>query len=586
MNENEKKEKKNNKNVEKNTKSHKIINTLVFLISISYLTYSLINTDDIMTNIYELSIPIFIMLISLALFIGSLRTKKSTGFIAPALIVLLFTIFSFANNMGMIKLKEEETMLSYVNLPYKDLNDWTKKNNIELVVEYENSDTIEKGNIIRLDVMEGMKVKDITKITATVSDGPNYDKIVIIPSMIGWNIEDVTKFIDNNFLINVIIDYEESEDEKDTLIKQSKNGELRRDQELTLTFSIGNKNDLPQNVTMIDLTNKTLFEATLWLKQNGINYKTETEFSETISKDIVLMQNHTQGKEIDITKDEVILTISKGKAINVPNLTKMTVEEVTNWVIENNLKIEFEEIYDENVETGKIINSNVKENDKIESGKKIIVTVSKGQIKMGKFSSLYEFKEWANKYNIKYNETYEYSNTVNKGNVISYSYKENEIVNPDAVITVKVSLGKAITIPSFTGKTKAEAQKTCTTLGIKCSFNTGSYTKYETNIVYAQSRNANTKVASGSSITLTVSKGIPTTKTLYIQQNWLSIGNADATIASLKTQFASNFPGVNFTFVKVKDNTLSSGMISKSSPTNHGSSVKQGNTYTINVVSN
>ena len=36
----------------------------------------------------------------------------------------------------------------------------------------------------------------------------------------------------------------------------------------------------------------------------------------------------------------------------------------------------------------------------------------------------------------------------------------------------------------------------------------------------------------------------------------------------------------------VKDNTLNSGMIAKNSPTNSGTPVKQGNTYTIYVVSN
>ena len=39
--------------------------------------------------------------------------------------------------------------------------------------------------------------------------------------------------------------------------------------------------------------------------------------------------------------------VSKGKSIIVPDLTTMTVEEITDWIIKNNLKIEFEEIYDE-----------------------------------------------------------------------------------------------------------------------------------------------------------------------------------------------------------------------------------------------
>ena len=403
--------------------------------------------------------------------------------------------------------------------------------------------------------------------------------------MIGWNIDDVVKYIENNHLINVNINYEKDNSEKDTVIKQNKNGELRRNQEFVLVVSYGIE-ELEENIDMIDLTNMSLFNATLWLKRNGIKYSIEYEFSDTIDKNIVISQNINANTNISINDDSVILNVSKGKSINVPNLLKMSVEEVTNWVTQNKLKIEFDEIYDEEIETGKIIKANFNENDHIEEGTLITITISKGQIKMLQFNSLYEFKEWANKYNINYSESYEYSNTISKGNVISYSYDVNDIVDPDGVIYVKVSLGKAISIPSFIGKTKTEASSICNNLGIRCTFSTGTYTNYNTNIVYSQSKNQGTKVASGTSITLTISKGIPETKSLAILQNWISIGNADATIASLKSNFATYYPGVNFNFIKVKSNTLNSGMIAENSPTGAGSVVKQGQTYTIYIVSN
>ena len=390
--------------------------------------------------------------------------------------------------------------------------------------------------------------------------------------------------LNKNHMINVNINYEDDSSEKDIIIKQNKNGEIRRNQEFILTVSYGN--DEIENIEMIDLKNKTLFDGTLWLKRNKIKYSLEYEFSDTIERNTIIKQNIEIGENINVNETSVTITISKGKAIKVPNLLNMKVEDITNWVMENKLKISFEEIYDEKIETGKVIKANVNENDSIEQGFEIILTISKGQIKMQKFNSLYEFKEWANKYNIAYSESYEYSNTVSKGSVISYSYKENEIINPDDVIYIKVSLGKSITIPSFIGKTKNEANNICNSIGIRCSFTTGTYTNYNQNVVYAQSKNTGTTVGSGASITLTLSKGIPQTKNLSILQNWISIGNADATIASLKNNFNEYYPGVNFNFIKVKDNTLNSGMIAKNSPTNSGTPVKQGNTYTIYVVSN
>ena len=291
-------------------------------------------------------------------------------------------------------------------------------------------------------------------------------------------------------------------------------------------------------------------------KQTSYAYKTFAEFL------VTELQNFAEQ-----TKSQIIVNIF-AKSIN------------------NKLKVEFNEIYDENIETGKIIEQSIKENELVKENTLITLTISKGQIIMDEFKSISEFRDWANKYNVKYNETYDYSNNISRGEAISYSYNKGDIIDPDGVIYVKISLGKAVYIPSFVGKSKTDAQNTCKSLGIRCNFVTGTYTNYNSNVIYNQSRSVNSKVASGSSITLTLSKGIPETKKLAILQNWLSIGNADATINSLRSNFAKNYPGVNFIFEKRKDNTLNSGMIAQNSPTTAGSEVKQGQTYTIYIVSN
>lgn len=565
---------------------HKVFSTLALLVSLSYLTYKIVNIDSILNNIIILSIPLFIFLISLIIFIFSLKSENKKLFIITSLLLIIFTGFYFINDLNIITLPKEEVLLSYKNKSYLDFKEWADSKNIKIVVEYENSDTIEKGKIIRLDKNEGTLVKDIKTINVVVSDGPNPDKLLIIPSMLGWNVDDVIAYVKENFMTNVIVDFEFSTSEKDIVIKQSVNGEIRRSEELTITVSLGNENDVIKNVEMIDLSNKTLFEASIWLKRNCINYELNYEFSDNIDKDIILNQSIKSGEEVNIDENVITLTVSKGKAITIVDFTKMDVNEVTDWIIKNDLKIKFEEIYDESIETGKIIKQDIEVGTKVSSDTLITITISRGQIKMEKFESLYEFKEWANKYNIKYNESYEYSNSVAKGKVISYSYKEDEIIDPDDVVYVKVSLGKAITIPSFIGKSKSEIKNTCNSLGLRCSFTTGTYTKYTSNIAYAQSRTAGSKVASGSSITITLSKGIPTTSKLYINGSLTISGSADTTISLLTDFFNKNYPGVNFIFKKVKHNTLNNGMISDNSPTNAGSSVTQGKTYTIYIVSN
>lgn len=563
--------------------THRVFSMITLVASLAYLTYKIVTCESLITNIYTLSIPVFLFIISIILLIASLKSEFNKVYIFLSIMILLFLSFYLVTDINLVSLPKDEVITSYYNKDLKELKDFADKNNINLVIEYEYSDEIETGKIIRIDTEGISYVKDIKQIIVTISDGPNYDKLLIVPSMIGRNLDDLIEFINKNFMNNVTINFEISDSDKDTIISQDKNGEIRRNSDITFVISLGS--EISDTVTMENLVGMKLFDAELWLKRNGIKYEIKYEFSDK-SKNEVLSQSTNKDEEINIKDTNITITVSAGVAIKIPDFKTMTVDEATNWIINNKLKVEFNEIYDENIETGKIIEQSIKENELVKENTLITLTISKGQIIMDEFKSISEFRDWANKYNVKYNETYDYSNNISKGEAISYSYNKGDIIDPDGVIYVKISLGKAVYIPSFVGKSKTDAQNTCNSLGIRCNFVTGTYTNYNSNVIYNQSRSVNSKVASGSSITLTLSKGIPETKKLAILQNWLSIGNADATINSLRSNFAKNYPGVNFVFEKRKDNTLNSGMIAQNSPTTAGSEVKQGQTYTIYIVSN
>ena len=563
--------------------THRIFSMITLVASLAYLTYKIVTCESLITNIYTLSIPVFLFIISIILLIASLKSEFNKVYIFLSIMILLFLSFYLVTDINLVSLPKEEVIASYYNKDLKELKDFADKNNINLVIEYEYSDEVETGKIIRIDTEGIIYVKDIKQIIVTISDGPNYDKLLIVPSMIGRNLDDLIEFIDKNFMNNVTINFEISDTDKDTIIAQDKNGEIRRNSDITFVISLGS--EISDTVTMENLVGMKLFDAELWLKRNGIKYEIKYEFSDK-SKNEVLSQSTNKDEEINIKDTNITITVSAGVAIKIPDFKTMTVDEATSWIINNKLKVEFNEIYDENIETGKIIEQSIKENELVKENTLINLTISKGQIIMDEFKSISDFRDWANKYNVKYNETYDYSNNISKGEAISYSYNKGDIIDPDGVVYVKISLGKAVYIPSFVGKSKNDAQNTCNSLGIRCNFVTGTYTNYNSNVIYNQSRSVNSKVASGSSITLTLSKGIPETKKHAILQNWLSIGNADATINSLRSNFAKNYPGVNFIFEKRKDNTLNSGMIAQNSPTTAGSEVKQGQTYTIYIVSN
>ena len=56
-------------------------------------------------------------------------------------------------------------------------------------------------------------------------------------------------------------------------------------------------------------------------------------------------------------EDTLKLTISKGPKIKVPDLKKMTMTEITEWIIKNKLKVEFIDQYDEKIKDNKVRSS-------------------------------------------------------------------------------------------------------------------------------------------------------------------------------------------------------------------------------------
>ena len=111
---------------EKKFMIHKIFATITFIVSIAYLSYIIITTETILTNIDKISMPILIFLISLVVFISAIKTKSSKTYIIVSIILLSFISFSFLTDKKVILLPEEDKITSYVNKEYKDFKNEIK----------------------------------------------------------------------------------------------------------------------------------------------------------------------------------------------------------------------------------------------------------------------------------------------------------------------------------------------------------------------------------------------------------------------------------------------------------------------------
>ena len=494
------------------SKKHPIINILLILSlisSISYFISILLFKQNDLNIISELISVLLVTIFNIFFVCSSINSSKKhiSSLFFSILFLIIYNVFGISTSIGIINIPNINKVDNFTGKSLVDVVEWADKHNINLIQNYEYSDMVEEYHIIGQKEEVGTKVKDIKSLTVSVSEGPNPNKEVIVPNMVTWNCEKVLKFINENKLSNVEVNFISSDKVKDTVIEQSKSGNMTRNEELKLTFSLGDDDEI-SDIKLSDLTNKSRFEAEFYLKQHSINYEIEKDFSSKIKRDYVISQSIKPGTIVKNKEErKVIITISRGEKIKVPNLKKMSMTQITDWVIKNHLKLEFTEKYDESVSDNKVVSANYQKGDIIEQGSLISIVLSKGKLIIPSFKSLTDFKEWAEKYEIHYQEEHQFSDSVSIGEVISYSHKTGDVIKNNDTITVTISDGKQIEVPNLVGMSKSDIITKLNKLDLKYSFVYKNSNSVAVDKAISQSISSGSKVSNGTTITVTLSSG-------------------------------------------------------------------------------
>lgn len=492
---------------EKKEKKHIFVGFLLivlFFISLGYFGLLLLDKNtsifSIVTNLLLVLFSIFFVAIS---FTYNRNKKGMIGL--SSLLLIVYFLLGFNSHFSIVK-TPITTVPDFSGKSLTEVMKWASKNDITITQEYEYSDMIPEYKIISQNVKKDTNIKDLKEIKVSVSEGANPSKEIIVPSMIGWDTERVIKFVKNNYLSNVNVEFIESDKAQNTVIEQSASGNLKRDDELNLVFSYGEELGFSE-VTLIDFTNKSKFEVEFYMKQNQLNYEFDEDFDKSIKRGYVKSQKIKAGEKVPVNDMVVNVTLSKGPKIKVPDLTKYDMTEITEWAIKNKLKLKFSDTYDSNVKENSIVSVNQEKNSIVEQGSVIEVVISRGALKMPKFKSLTDFYEWANKYGIDYEEVHEFSTTVPAGEVISYSYKKGQAIKNNDTIKVTISDGNKKTVPNVKGLSKSEATKKLENAGLKYTFIYDSSNTVKKNYVIGQSISAGSEISDGITITVTLSNG-------------------------------------------------------------------------------
>lgn len=497
--------KENNTNDIKKPKAANIFLSITYVAAIFLFIFLILDSANQINQIYQI-INAFLILFIVTSFLVSFKKSffknKSFATVTTSLLVLITITFNGLYMTKVIKLPTQNFLPDFESKNLTKAINWTEENNIKSEQNFEYSDTEEKYSIISQSKKPETLTKNIKKVDFTVSNGPDYNKDVILTDMTSWNVDDVLKFIDNNFLNSVAINFEENLNiKKDTVISQSNTGNIKRNTALIFNVSLGDKNSL-KPIKLKDLKNESLLQAEVYLGRNGILYELKYDFSNTIKKGNVITSSIKEGTTVK-PDEKITLTISKGKEIKVPNLKNKTMSYITKWMVENNIQINYKDRYDNNIKSGRVIESNYKEGDIIEEGTTVDIIFSKGPLVMKKFDNINDFKSWADTNGIKYEIKEEFNEEIEKDKIIKTSIEEGKNINLEETITVYVSKGIAVKVPNFIGKSKSEVQKECDNLGINCSF-TESYSTKTKGTVIAQNINAGTEISKGDTIVITL----------------------------------------------------------------------------------
>ena len=620
-----------------------LIISLIVIIGYGYYLYKTLDFKnlEIIDIIKSTSFILISIVVILVLF--KVNTKKSTPYIIFLTLILMgYSIFSISYA------KPEILYVSdFVNKSYEEVLNWADKYNIELITLHEYSDTVKLNHVIMQEYSSITPLSDIKTFKVTISDGPSPYKEIIVPNFIGFKYDDVMKYIKENHLTNVEIEFIISDKMRDTVIEQIGSGSMLRNDKIKFTFSYG---DEITSETVSDLKGLSLFEATSYLKRIGVKYELTYEFNSNVLKDYVIDQD-----KINEQTEVIKLVISKGKEISVPDLEKMNTTEISKWATNNNVKIKYESVYDKEVETGKIIKVSIPEGTKIEENTTITITISLGSIIMPEVTNISDFKIWANSNNINFQENYEYSTTIKKDELIKVTPEKGTKITENDTIILTISKGKSVTIPNLIGLTKNEITNKCKNISLSCTFKYGGLTEgTKKDVSTNQSKKSGLTVAEGTNVTITLSSGIiekvnvpnmvgktkneitntcsslgitcnfsynsnfsdkpkdtaitqdksgtmnkgskinitlskgsaTVYKDIFVQGDWLKQGNPELTKSYLKSKLESACPGVNFNFIFKTSNT-GIGYLNPDSEVKVGpNTFVEGKTYNVIINSN
>ncbi len=280
----------------------------------------------------------------------------------------------------------------------------------------------------------------------------------------------------------------------------------------TQTTETQTESENANTIEVIDITGLTIAEAKTLLNADGLGVrKAGTEASDTFEEGEIISQTPEAGDFVEPNTTIEVIVSSGPARITIPSVKGMTEKAAKEKLEDEGFEVVVKEEFHDTVEAGKVISMSPGANSLGNKGDTVTITVSKGkeQVKVPNLAN--KTKEEAiqalKAVGLEAGTiTEENSNDVEKDYVIKQSVAADTEVAKGTKVDLTISLGKKkVKVTNVVGATKDTAVTALEALGLKVTVKEEESDKTAGTVI-AQSIEANTEVAQGSSITITVAK--------------------------------------------------------------------------------
>ena len=443
------------------------------------------------------------------------KTKKSASIaIGAVVLVCIIAALILLLNRGL-------EMINLVGWTENDAQLWARSNGVNLQIEEEYNDEFEEGRVVSQSIAEGTRIKKGEFVKVVVSLGHDLSVTLPIPDFMSMTRKEIDDWAAKNFMTKVRIATEYSDTvEAGKVIRFEINddrvvNEVRRDSPIYIIISKGPEDSSSATVEIPNFKMMSISECYIFADENGLLLTVEEVYDDYAPKGSIISQS-VKAEEKVPAGTEIILVVSRGKMITVPDFSKYTREMAAQVAGELGISITINERYS-SLPAGEFISQSIKAGTEYESGQMIELNYSiDNKISLPSFvgQTRDAIEIWAKELNskgasIKIKATNTRSNSP-AGTILTQD-KANALISISTTINITVSSGKIVYVPDFVAPsgsgydvaiTREKAIAMCEALNIVPVFVAESKSGRLPGEVWSQSISPGKEINEGTTITL------------------------------------------------------------------------------------